>query len=679
MTSKKNTSTAFTLEVASLVFVVLIVQAMELLLLARKYDLFTGGFLQPFSFRAWSDRLLFVGLSLWTDLVFFGLLAVAWYALASRWKISLAKALYGFTLLILFAMGGWLALKYKVLSYFSDTINLLIVKNLAGGSLQEAFGYVADEALLVVPALIAAVALAWLGFRLLARVIPATIPSTPLLTLRPALFVTLLATAATLGLVLVVESNPLLRYGMLKKTSYQLISQSFDRISDLDRDGYGMVTFPADPAPLDPRRYPGALDYPDNGLDEDGYAGDFHWDPRQTDDLLSRLQPRPGKHIVLIVLESARSDLLDKRLNGRLVAPHIDALARDGSRIERAFSHTGFTTSSIKALLTRSLSGGSDRIRLTDYLRRAGYQLSFISGQDESFGGMDNSTGMSAPGNYLFDARSAIGDRVFGSKAPGSLRLSEARVVQAFDERTGEVDWKTPQFFYINLQAAHFPYSHPTMPALINEHPIPRSEINAGNGEWLRATYWNAIAVADQAVGAIVARLRKLGVYGDTVLLVTGDHGESLFDDGFLGHGHALSDVQTHIPLVVNQPGVKVSKAVGQTEVGELLVELASHRFEPGRWQGRDRPVFQVVGSLNRPVLIGTVTADGTRTTLDLRERRVFFSDTGRWLDFDAALQDPRYGSRVRTLVERWEAIRWRSHLSRHPAPSPAAAPEKRG
>ena len=66
-------------------------------------------------------------------------------------------------------------------------------------------------------------------------------------------------------------------------------------------------------------------------------------------------------------------------------------------------------------------------------------------------------------GVSYFDARTALDDRVFPSKEQGSLRLSEERVVEQFQKRINQVDFTKPQFFYLNIQAAHFPYSHPKM------------------------------------------------------------------------------------------------------------------------------------------------------------------------------------------------------------------------
>ena len=91
-----------------------------------------------------------------------------------------------------------------------------------------------------------------------------------------------------------VNSDFSLRYGLKKKSSYELISTILNQITDIDRDGYGLFDFPTDSSPLDPVIYPGALDRPDNGIDEDGYGGDFHWITPEPDPF-AQLPPRAGK------------------------------------------------------------------------------------------------------------------------------------------------------------------------------------------------------------------------------------------------------------------------------------------------------------------------------------------------------------------------------------------------
>ena len=124
---------------------VIMIQFFELTLLHYKYDIFTGGFLQPFSYKKFSERLVFIFFSLWFDLSLFGMLAGLWFFIADKLNKYGLIIYYNFTVIVLLAVGIFLGLKFKILSFFSDAINLQIIKNLGGGSFKEALIYASDE------------------------------------------------------------------------------------------------------------------------------------------------------------------------------------------------------------------------------------------------------------------------------------------------------------------------------------------------------------------------------------------------------------------------------------------------------------------------------------------------------------------------------------------------------
>lgn len=640
---------------------VIIIQFFESMLLHYKYDLFTGGFLQPFSYKTIPERLTFILFSLCFDLSFVGLLASLWFFIADKLNKYGLIIYYSFTVIVVFLTGIWLALKFKVLSYFSDTINLQIIKNLAGGSLKEALLYASNEIFLFVGMLsIITVCLVFLMNFLKNRALMQRFTSN---TTEHRTYIELLIIAVVLTpvMTLFVSTNDFIRYGLEKKTSYRLISMTLDKLSDIDFDSFGSFSYPKDKAAYNASIYPGALDIPGNGIDEDGFLGDYIMTAVAKDNL-AEIAPRPGKNIVLIVLESARADLLDQKINGNYVTPVMREIAKNGVAIKNAYSHTGYTVTSIKAIFNRNLINHKNRIPLIEFLQAAGYQVSIISGQDESFGDVALETGMKNAGVSYFDARTALDDRVFPSTEQGSLRLSEERVVQQFQSRINQVDFTQPQFFYVNIQAGHFPYSHPKMAKRIVDNLIPRSDINEKNKNRVAATYWNAIANADWAVGKVIASLKERNLLDNTTIIILGDHGESLFDDGFLGHGHAINDTQTKIPLIINDPTILADEPIGQADVAEIAIRSALGL--KNTWTNKDKTVFQWVGSLSLPALIAHVKQDGVRTLFDFRSEEFFFSDLKSWKSYKEALSDPVYKDRVINLIREWETLRWREHTA---------------
>ncbi len=641
---------------------VTIIQIFESILLHYKYDLFTGGFLQPFSYKTIPERLTFILVSLWFNLSLVGLLASLWFFVADKLNKYGLIVYYSFTVIVVFLTGIWLSLRFKVLSYFSDTLNLQIIKNLGGGSLREALLYVSNEILLFIGILgiITICLIFFINFLKKRALVQRFISNTT--EHRTYLKLLAVAVALTPFITLYVSNNDFLRYGLEKETAYRIISVSLDKLSDIDFDGYGSFSYPKDKAAFNASIYPGALDIPGNGMDEDGFLGDA-FISANTNDNLTEIRPRQGKNIILIVLESARADLLDQKINGNYVAPVMREIAKNGAYIKYAYSHTGYTVTSISAIFNRDLVNNKNRIPLIKFLQAAGYQVSIISGQDESFGDVAVKTGMKNEGVSYFDARTALDDRVFPSTEQGSLRLSEERIVEQFETRIKEVDFAKPQFFYINIQAGHFPYSHPKMAKRIINDLIPRSEIRQDNKDWVASTYWNAIANADWAVGKVIESLQERNQLDNTTIVILGDHGESLFDDGFLGHGHALNDIQTQIPLIINDPTSFVDEPIGQVDVAEIVVRSAlgiEHK-----WTNKDKTVFQFVGSLSQPTLIAHVKQNGVRTLFDFRSEEFFFSDLKSWKSYQEALSDPEYKDRVKNLIREWEMLRWREHSAK--------------
>ncbi len=646
-----------------LVVVVLIfIQVFEIILLNFKYDLFTGGFLQPFSYQSIGERLGFFIISVWYDLTLIGLLASLWFFVADKLNKYGQRIYYSFSVIVIFLAALWLLVKFKLLSYFNDTVNLQIIKNLAGGSLKEALLYASNEIALFIGLLSIAAIVVVCVFKALSKIKFIQHVSTNNVahkTYRKLLIATLIATPLFTWYI---SQDAFLRYGLEKKMSFRFISTSLDRLSDIDFDGFGIFAYPQDKATFDAFIYPGAVDIPGNGIDEDGFLGDAIVQPVEKD-TLSEITPKTGKHIVLIVLESARAELIDKKLNVQQVAPVMKGIAQRGVAIHYAYSHAGYTVPSIKAIFNRSLVENNSKITLIQFLQSAGYQLSIISGQDESFGGISTDTGMKQLGISYFDARTAIDDRVFSSKEPGSLRLSEARIFEQFNTRINQVDLTQSQFFYINIQAGHFPYAYPSMPKRLVSELIPRSEIAAKNKDWLSATYWNAMANADWTVGKILEALITHKLLNNVTLVILGDHGESLFDDGFLGHGHAIDDIQTKIPLIINDSTLIVTEPIGQIDVAELTIRSALGLNK--QWLNNKKTVFQWVGSITQPTLIAQVAQNGARTLFDFRTEQVFFSDLKLWKSYQLALQASPYKERLTDLIRAWEDLNWQQHKSK--------------
>jgi arylsulfatase A-like enzyme len=120
---------------------------------------------------------------------------------------------------------------------------------------------------------------------------------------------------------------------------------------------------------------------------------------------------------------------------------------------------------------------------------------------------------------------------------PASLRVSDSRIVSAAIGRLKRADDQGGRFFgWVFLVGPHAPYvAHdPSLPA---DEPFDR--------------YRQEVRNADEQLGRLLRYLEERGRLGDTIVVVTSDHGEEFGERGGDRHSTSLYEELTHVPLVV--------------------------------------------------------------------------------------------------------------------------------
>ncbi len=78
----------------------------------------------------------------------------------------------------------------------------------------------------------------------------------------------------------------------------------------------------------------------------------------------------------------------------------------------------------------------------------------------------------------------------------------------------------------------------------------------------MRALYDGSVEAFDSAAGRILDYLKKRGCLDNTIVIITADHGESLYENNWhIGHGERLRGEQTlNVPLMISFPGKNTLK-----------------------------------------------------------------------------------------------------------------------
>jgi arylsulfatase A-like enzyme len=444
--------------------------------------------------------------------------------------------------------------------------------------------------------------------------------------------------------------------GLRRKPSGRLLETAAATVTDVDGDGFGLAGGMRDPALFDGSIFPWAVDLPGNGIDEDGIGGDLPADALpyvEGDHARAPWTSHPD--VVLFVLESFRADAVGRRVNGRPVTPILDGLANEGISVSAAYSHNGYTAQSRFHLMTGSLAGLRGGTSLIDDFAANGYETAYFSAQDESFGGEALGVGFERA-TASYDARRDRGQRYSTFSTPGSLAVSyktlEARVAAFLEQR----DRGRPLFLYVNFHDTHYPYHHDQILPLVSSTFLPASQIAPASAGALQEMYFNTAANVDSAVGRVVEKT-AVWLGRSPAVIVTADHGESLFDEGFVGHGYKLNDVQTRVPLIVRGLPLHIEEPFGQIDLRDALNTALTHDpsdLKPRLDRRQDKAVFQYLGNIDRPRQIGLVTGSG-QLVYDFRQQRVRTTRTEAWRRIEDLTSDEH--ARFQQLLWSWERM----------------------
>jgi hypothetical protein len=457
--------------------------------------------------------------------------------------------------------------------------------------------------------------------------------------------------------------NPLVRYGLSQKASGIVLARLVQWTTDVDRDGYGFLSAPPDSEPFDSSIHPYALEVPGNGRNENGAGGDRPTDVRVPSDGESppaAIADGARPSLLIVFLETFRADLLDAEVDGRPVLPFLSRLARENTRSDRMYVHSPWTVPSRSQLFVGKLTPRPGEKTIVDDFRAHGYTVALFSGQDDSYGDSVELMGAERADRF-YDARQDIPRRTSRTAASISLQVSSTTVLERVGEFLESRTDAKPLLLYVNLVDTHYPYTHREIEDLLGIGPMARDAIRADNAKAVFRAYANSAANVDRAVERLVAMWRERFPAETSAILVTADHGESFYEEGTLGHGQLLARAETQVPLILSGIGGKWPEPIAISDLRHLL---AANLFLPrGAAPPRAelvgdpaRRVFQYLGQLERPKLIGFRTLEGL-LAYDFRTGEAWQSGPPD----DARRPAPVESAPAEQLIWTWEALQERA------------------
>ena len=335
------------------------------------------------------------------------------------------------------------------------------------------------------------------------------------------------------------------------------------------------------------------------------------------------------------------------------VSPNIDALAARSVRFERCYSPIGSTMESGVSFMAsqypqthgiRQMYPNREAVEQTmrsvtpmaSLLRERGYQTSAIGDwcagycevvplgfEDISVSTFDNFKIYMSQAVVLahfivplyFD--NAFGYTVFPELESFAQFVTPEVVTSRVEDRLAKAAKSDrPFFWHVSYSCNHLPYRSPEPYCSLFTDPAYQGKNKTGvdfdidsfiggtdlESKWkalpppeveqIRGLYDGRTRHFDDCVGRVLAALKRNGLEDDTIVIITADHGDDLYEPGVtLGHGLTFNGgVRANmVPMIVHVPGVEprvIPESVRMIDVMPTLADLTGVE-KPANWEGR--------------------------------------------------------------------------------------------
>jgi len=439
---------------------------------------------------------------------------------------------------------------------------------------------------------------------------------------------------------------------------------------------------------------------------------------------------RENKHVLLITIDSLRTDHVSCLGYDRRTTPHIDNLAQTGCLFTQAIVNGSPTPSSFPSLLTSSYPSmygynphlSKSRTTVAEVLRAKGYNtaafhsnpyLSRYYGYDRGFDTFEDFMF-----SKLVHRRHGLIDRFknmiikytspnfpprriylftkgFIKKRRNYIHHINTKVKTADVINENAVLWlgqNTGNFFiWIHYMDAHFPYIVPDkylnqlqIEGVIKSKTIELSRemrwkqlkglvsVSKEDLQMLVDLYDGGIRYADDAVGSLLMELSKAGVYDDTLIIITADHGEEFHEHGNLCHRPKLYDELIRVPLIIKCPGmdegVVIDHQVQHLDIVPTILDILGIE-KPINFQGTSFKALMQKKCIENAVLTGVISETvykGKRRVCYRTEEWKYILDEGTDLEELYNLQNDPGEKNNMVHVEPEKLVEFRAIIKGH-------------
>ncbi len=307
--------------------------------------------------------------------------------------------------------------------------------------------------------------------------------------------------------------------------------------------------------------------------------------------------PFDGPNIVLVVVDTLRADHLSEYGFSLPTTPALADFMSEAVRFEQAYAAGSWTRPSVASILSGLVPTRHQvRAERAEYLPESVATLPEIL-RERGYRTRGHSHNINVSPKRNFDQ----GFEEFYAYDGGVLAYPD--ISEMNDD---VIEWIAPRdepfFLYLQPMNPHGPYRVPQehRSTLLGRPPSREyryqspieTRIMSGRLEFrwqvepqmitsLREQYAVAVRYTMDQLAAVFEALREAGEWDDSIVVLTSDHGEELFEHGGFRHGFTLFEESIHVPLLVKLPREvsparrTIAEPVSLVDLTPTLLDLA--------------------------------------------------------------------------------------------------------
>jgi arylsulfatase A-like enzyme len=283
------------------------------------------------------------------------------------------------------------------------------------------------------------------------------------------------------------------------------------------------------------------------------------------------------RNVVLISIDTCRADHLSCYGYSENTTPNIDTFASEATVFENTISPVPITLPAHSSMLTGTIPPyhgvhynigyqlDQSNVTLAEILKQNGFTTGGIISAlvlDSAFG-IDQ--GFDTYNERFEEERKTSGD-ISERIGAETSRFALTWLQQHKDEKF---------FLFLHYFDPHADYVPP--------EPFA--------SKFTHNPYAGEIAFTDHCIGLVLCKLKELGLYDSTLIIITGDHGEMLGEHGELSHAYFIYQSAIKVPLIFRLPGQvkpqRIKDIVGLVDITPTICSLLGIEM-PSEIHGRD-------------------------------------------------------------------------------------------